>query len=190
MPGATTKYALPYSTGSDVGSTIDDTMEALANAVEALVDQITPAGSIIATARATAPTGWAICNGTSVLRAGTYANLFTAIGTAFGAVDGTHFNLPDLRGRVPVGTDPTGLRIAAGATLGTAIGEEKHTLTIAELPSHSHGLATVPTAGSGLAVANSGSGGPFTLIQANGTGNGTPHSSMQPALPINWLIKF
>jgi len=60
------------------------------------------AGEIIAWGSGTVPTGYLECNGTSLLRAD-YANLFTAIGTAWGTADGTHFNLPDLRGRFPRG---------------------------------------------------------------------------------------
>jgi microcystin-dependent protein len=61
-----------------------------------------PAGAVVPYAGAAAPTGFLLCNGASVLRT-TYADLFTAIGTAFGSVDGTHFTLPDMRGRTPVG---------------------------------------------------------------------------------------
>lgn len=51
-----------------------------------------------------APAAWVLCDGASYLRAGgTYDALFALIGTTFGSVDGTHFNVPDLRGRVPVG---------------------------------------------------------------------------------------
>lgn len=50
-----------------------------------------------------APTGWLNCDGSSVLRS-TYPGLFALIGTTFGSVDGTHFNVPDMRGRTPVGT--------------------------------------------------------------------------------------
>ena len=47
--------------------------------------------------------GWLLCDGTSYLRA-TYPNLFALIGTAFGSVDGTHFSVPDMRGRTPIGS--------------------------------------------------------------------------------------
>ena len=55
-------------------------------------------GQISAFGVTTAPTGWLVCNGASdLLRTGTYATLFGVIGTVWGAVDGTHFTLPDLR---------------------------------------------------------------------------------------------
>lgn len=61
-----------------------------------------PAGAVLPYAGASAPTGFLMCDGSSVLRS-TYADLFAAIGTTFGSVDGTHFTLPDMRGRVAAG---------------------------------------------------------------------------------------
>lgn len=63
---------------------------------------VIPPGAIQMYAAAAAPSGYLLCDGTSYLRAD-YTDLFTAIGTQYGAVDGTHFNVPDLRGRLPVG---------------------------------------------------------------------------------------
>lgn len=118
------------------------------------VDQRIPAGSLTAYAGSTAPTGWLLCYGQAVSRT-TYASLFTAIGTAYGAGDGsTTFNLPDLRGRAVAGLDNMGGSDAARLTwqnvLGTVgvssttvdSGEEKHTLSAAEsgVPAHSHGI--------------------------------------------------
>lgn len=82
-----------------------------------------PSGSVIMYGGAAAPTGWLLCDGSSVLRA-TYAALFTAIGTTYGSVDGTHFTLPDFRGIFPRGAGTNGtLSDAGGAaftgTLGT-----------------------------------------------------------------------
>jgi microcystin-dependent protein len=81
-------------------------------------------------------TGWLACDGAALDRA-TYAELFDAIGLTFTATDdGATFNIPDMRDRVPVGTNP------ASRTLGTVGGAETVTLTQAEMPSHSHGGAT------------------------------------------------
>lgn len=57
-----------------------------------------PAGASMAWHTETPPTGWLECDGASLSRA-TYAALFAAIGTTYGNADGTHFNLPDLRGK-------------------------------------------------------------------------------------------
>lgn len=90
-----------------------------------------PAGVIMAYGGTVAPEGWDLCDGSSKLRAGAYAALFAVIGTAYGAADGTHFNLPDFRGRFlrgvdgGAGRDPDTLtRIAmnAGGNAGDAVG--------------------------------------------------------------------
>jgi microcystin-dependent protein len=61
-------------------------------------------GTIISMGSEAIPDGYLECNGASLLRAD-YADLFDVIGTAWGAADGTHFNLPDLRGKFPRGWD-------------------------------------------------------------------------------------
>jgi microcystin-dependent protein len=61
-----------------------------------------PAGIVMDYAGSSVPTGWLECDGSSLLRAD-YAALFTAIGTTWGSVDGTHFTLPDFRGRARIG---------------------------------------------------------------------------------------
>lgn len=61
-----------------------------------------PAGAVTFFAGAAAPAGWLLCDGGSYLRAD-YSGLFAVIGVQYGFADGTHFNVPDLRGRVPVG---------------------------------------------------------------------------------------
>ena len=109
-------------------------------------------GAITAYAGTSIPSGFLLCNGAAVSRT-TYAALFAIIGTAYGAGDGTTtFNLPDLRGRVPVGVDNMGGsdagRLSSANTLGTAGGAETHTLSAAETPSHTHPFsATTSTDG-------------------------------------------
>jgi microcystin-dependent protein len=76
-------------------------------------------GTIVATGRATAPTGWLLCNGAAVSRS-TFDALFAAIGIAYGAGDGsTTFNVPDLRQRVPLGKAASGTGATLGGTGGT-----------------------------------------------------------------------
>jgi microcystin-dependent protein len=60
---------------------------------------VMPVGTILPYGGTTAPTGWLLCNGTAYGRTGTYADLFSVIGTAFGAPDANNFNVPDLRGQ-------------------------------------------------------------------------------------------
>ena len=101
-----------------------------------------PTGSLTAFAGSEAPTGWLMCYGQPVSRA-TYSALFSVIGTTYGTGDGsTTFNLPDLRGRVPVALDNMGGtdagRLSTTNSLGITGGEEKHLLITSEMPSHTH----------------------------------------------------
>lgn len=82
--------------------------------IAALASLILPPGMTVPYGGASAPTGWLLCNGAAVSRT-TYSALFAAIGTAYGVGDGSStFNLPDLRGKVPVGKD-SGTFSALGA---------------------------------------------------------------------------
>jgi microcystin-dependent protein len=101
-----------------------------------------PAGAIEAYAGSTAPTGWLLSYGQAVSRT-TYADLFAVISTTYGSGDGsTTFNLPDMRGRAVAGVDNMGGtdagRLSISNTLGTTTGAETHTLSSAEMPSHTH----------------------------------------------------
>src|SRR5262249_33795822 len=89
----------------------------------------TPPGTIVAFGGQTAPVGWLICDGSAV-SAATYSRLFNAIGNAWGGSGGT-FNLPDLRGRAPIGAGQ-GSGLTNRALGDATIGEEVHTLIVAE----------------------------------------------------------
>lgn len=106
---------------------------------EVVGSQPVPAGSVSMFAGTAAPAGYLMADGADVSRT-TYAALFAAIGTTYGAGNGTTtFRLPDLRGRVPVGVDGAANRLANNDTLGASGGEEVHVLIINELPIHNHG---------------------------------------------------
>lgn len=105
------------------------------NEIKNTINTNTPVGSISLFAGKTAPNGWLICDGSAVSRT-TYANLFSVIGTTYGKGDGsTTFNIPNLKGKVPVGLDSDDTSFD---TIGKTGGEKTHTLTRAEMPSHQH----------------------------------------------------
>lgn len=83
--------------------TVSSTGIAVGGRVQDITGYVTPVGGIILYGAASAPTGWLLCNGASLLRA-SYAALFAVIGTTFGSVDGTHFNVPDLTSIEPTNT--------------------------------------------------------------------------------------
>jgi microcystin-dependent protein len=113
-----------------------------------------PIGAIAPWAGTTAPDGWLLCDGSAVSRS-TYAGLYAVIGIAFGAGDGSStFNVPDLRGRFPLGRDNMGGTAAsrvtlehsavATTTLGAAGGSQfaqQHTHSLTD-PGHIHTAST------------------------------------------------
>lgn len=158
------------------------------------------AGMLMPYAGATAPTGWLLCYGQSVLTAD-YPDLNSVIGYTYGGSGGS-FNIPDLRGRVVAGQDNMGGASADRLTnqtggldgdgLGNAGGSETHTLTEAQLPSHTHentfSLGSINSnyaAGiTGIFPTSPGAGND-TLA----TGNGDAHNNVQPTLILNYIIK-
>lgn len=130
-----------------------------------------PPGVVVPYGATSAPSGYLLCDGSSQLRA-TYANLFAVIGSTFGSVDGTHFNVPDLRGRVVVGTGSgAGLSVRNLAATG---GEETHILSVGELASHDHGT------NSGAAAPAGSTGNSLTGLGINAqTAAGTISTSAQ-----------
>ena len=100
-------------------------------------------GLIFDYAGSTAPSGYLLCDGTAYNRV-TYASLFNAIGTTWGAGDGsTTFNVPDLRRKTTIGAGGTAVG-SIGTTVASTGGTETHVITSAELPTHNHAI-TDPT---------------------------------------------
>src|SRR3954452_21985670 len=77
-----------------------------------------------------APKGWAFCNG-QLLPINQNQALFSLLGTTFGGDGRVNFALPDVRGRTPI-------HVGSGHTLGERGGEQAHTLTTSEIPTHVH----------------------------------------------------
>lgn len=155
-------------------------------------------GDLKTSAITSAPPGWLTCDGSAVSRS-TYSFLYAAIGVAYGAGDGaTTFNVPDLRGRVPVGAG-TGSGLTA-RSVGQAGGEETHLLSISEMPSHGHQLnggAATNWSGSDFntSYVASGTAGAYNLpgttqiTDTQNTGGGGSHNNMQPFTVMSWFIK-
>lgn len=153
-------------------------------------------GFIVAFGGTVVPSGYLGCDGTAVSRT-TYAPLFSAIGTTWGSGDGsTTFNLPNLQRRALVGSGGTGSSTLAN-TVGATGGEETHTLTIAEMPSHDH-----PGSGCQGSTNNTSGATEYTEFQGNEgdvsqpsifiapQGGGDAFNIMQPAAVCLYVIKI
>lgn len=165
--------------------TVDECAEIFTRIWETLGVDMATTGAIIPYAGGILPSGWLVCNGASLDRA-TYANLFSAIGTIWGAVDSTHFNIPDLRGRTLVGAGVASSGTTFG--LGEIGGEEQHQLTVSELASHQH------STGNSILIATATPPpldvlGPNPLPAGTGfTGGDVPHNNLQPYAAVNYAI--
>jgi microcystin-dependent protein len=151
--GQTAIFNLPYPAETDPADVPVD-MKELADRLEVVLGQLqaaTPPKAdsgdlkwvgypVAAGSEDTQCPGWLLCDGRAVSRS-TYAALFAKVGTAHGAGDGsTTFNLPDSRGRSPMGAGAgTGLSTRA---LGAKPGEESHVISAGEMPKHQHGGKT------------------------------------------------
>jgi len=138
------------------------------------------------------PKGWAQCNG-QFLPINQNQALFSLLGTTYGGNGQTTFALPNLQTKIPVHT-------GSGFTLGQAGGETAHTITLAEMPAHTH-AATVGASPSNLAtpIGNFFSGGgqsvygptPDTLMNGacvTSAGGSQPHNNLPPSLTLNFCI--
>lgn len=153
-----------------------------------------PAGAVSAYAGASAPSGWLLCDGSAVSRT-TYADLFTAIGTAYGAGDGsTTFNVPDLRGRSPVGKGSN----ATVSTLGNSDGvaEANRRGTKHRHTAHSHTTQDYNQGGNntyaGFQRGDGGAGSQGAVSTSSvdgGSGNSNDPLDGGAYLVVNYIIK-
>ena len=139
-----------------------------------------------------APKGWALCNG-QLLPINQNQGLFSLLGTTFGGDGRVNFALPDLRARIPI-------HVGSGHTLGERGGEQAHTLSIAELPTHTHVLSgspsnanVAPAVNNVLAAASNVYNVAQNLIalgasSITNTGGSQAHLNMQPFLTLNFSI--
>jgi microcystin-dependent protein len=142
-----------------------------------------------------APKGWALCNG-QLLPINQNQALFSLLGTTFGGDGRVNFALPDCRGRAPI-------HVGSSHTLGERGGEQAHTLSIAEIPTHTHvsnassNPATTNTPDATLFLAQStgdSAWGPGTNLVAmnpqmvTSVGGSQAHLNMQPFLTLSFCI--
>jgi microcystin-dependent protein len=144
---------------------------------------VVPTGAILAWGAAAAPAGWILCDGASLLRAGTYADLFAVIGTTYGTADGSHFNVPNMKGKVIVGFNSAETEFDA---LGETGGEKTHQLSVAEMPAHTHNIETNSGTGTGGVQPKD-----VGVDLASGSAGGdTAHNNLQPYLTLHYIIKY
>jgi microcystin-dependent protein len=141
-----------------------------------------------------APKGWALCNG-QLLPINQNQALFSLLGTTYGGDGRVNFALPDLRGRTPI-------HMGSGHTLGERAGENAHTVSISELPTHTHaanasssvGNNVVPTNNVLASSLNQSYRAPdqaLTTLHAAtiaNVGGSQPHDNMQPYLTLSFCI--
>ncbi len=158
-------------------------------------DPLVPTGSVFMWLTNTEPTGYLLCYGQAVSRT-TYAALFAVISTVFGVGDGsTTFNLPDMRGRIPLGQDDMGGSSANRVTdtnadtIGGTLGSETHTLTTTEMPAHTHGLTMRNSNGAGTLIQESADSGGSGAQATASAGSDGAHNNLQPSITVNYIIK-
>lgn len=164
-------------------------LKVVAAAAPPVIPEI-PAGVIQAYAGVTAPDDWGLCHGQEFSRTANAA-LFAALGTRYGVGNGSStFNIPDLRGRAPVGMD---IAQTEFETLGKTGGAKTHKLTTAEMPSHTHPYTNSDNSTTAQFSVAGGTGmdnktnRPGTTSATGGNG---AHNNLAPYLTINYIIKL
>jgi microcystin-dependent protein len=140
-----------------------------------------------------APKGWALCNG-QFLPINQNQALFSLLGTTYGGNGQTTFALPDLQGRVPIHTGD-------GHILGEKGGEQAHTLTMQEMPTHIHPVNASTSNGNTVQFGNSVFASALNVyrspdnqlttlnpVTVSNTGGSQAHLNMQPFLVLTFCI--
>ncbi len=139
------------------------------------------------------PKGWALCNG-QLLPINQNQALFALLGTTYGGNGQTNFALPDLRGRVPV-------HVGLGLAQGQSVGAETHTLSVAQLPAHSHAFnalradasqrtpaGRMPAFAAEEVYSREGTLAAMNAAALSVAGGSQPHENRQPFLVLNFVI--
>jgi microcystin-dependent protein len=154
-------------------------------------------GEIQITAGNVVPTGWALCNG-QLLSISSNAALFSLLGTTYGGNGATTFALPNLQARMPFGVSTTD----SNFLLGSLGGEASHTLTLNEIPLHTHSFTassangTSPNPSGTFPAQNSQGIRQYSGIAdtsmnpaaVSSIGSTQPHNNLPPYLVLNFII--
>lgn len=169
-------------TEAEVDNALNQVDSIISALMEACVPPVNPfiVGEVRLFAFSPAPDGWLSCFGQAISRA-TYADLFAAIGTAYGIGDGTTtFNVPYTRRRFLAGFEPVN---GGEFDLGHTGGEESHVLTIAEMPAHTHESHVHTGADAAGTVDVGATRDNRTGLQSGSTGGGGSHENRPP-----WVV--
>jgi microcystin-dependent protein len=143
-----------------------------------------------------APAGWAFCAGQQLL-IGDYESLYNLIGETYGGDGSLVFSLPDLRGRIPIHQGP-------GFALAAAGGSEEVTLSVDQMPAHTHAFETAGVQGNQISPAgnlpaesysvvpyiNDATTGAFDSAAITFSGGGQSHTNFQPYVCVNYIISL
>ncbi|UOW93316.1 minor tail protein [Microbacterium phage Yasuo] len=175
---------------------LEEAVRNLQRRVGEILQQLAPVGTIHAFGGSNAPANYVPLDGRQLSRT-EYAALFALIGVTYGPGNGsTTFNVPDARGRALVGIDTAQTEFNV---LGKTGGAKTHTLTEAQLPSHTHGAGanadgfaahrTNTTGGFKTGHTNAGTGDIYDYRQPAAAGGGQAHNNLQPYLTVTYVIK-